>query len=532
MKKYFYILLVLLIIPTSYAIEYLNDTPSVGVSGTTATPTAEVCNLTPRYLCAYDKNFTSAAYGQGGGTSAYWYANYSIITYRNYTSAKFNEKMFSGNKVNRTIPVNCLQQSPLGVRVQSAGSSDSRTYSCRNGTKTAWVQFYTNSTGTGTGWVFELPVYFTYQNNITLNISFYDEISGVLLTTPYITSFVTTVGNVTTQHNTNTGFYTYSNPTVGNITISASANYNYNVRQKTYAVQPVTTVQQVGMYLSNSSTITTFTVNNANDGQPVSDVYATMYSYVGSTLQVIESKYTDITGRAQFYYTPNRRYSFTLFKTGFTPLSFTLNPVYFDSYTVLMSPSGINNYTSGQELVSIHYNPPYLVEKQTTTFNFSIVSPYSALVSYGYNLSYPGGASEKTGGNPAGELLQSLDTVLGSTPTDTVLFTYFYTTTYGNTHLVQLNLPIVNATQGTLLTSRNKTYGLGVVERIIISVVLALLVIGIATLTGKPIVGLILMLIVYGWLSYIGFIPIWAVMLALVIGVLYLVFGSGSDKND
>jgi hypothetical protein len=54
-------------------------------------------------------------------------------------------------------------------------------------------------------------------------------------------------------------------------------------------------------------------------------------------LQLVESKYTDVQGQAQFAANNNSYYSFNITKEGYYDTYFSLNPVLFSSYEVVMS---------------------------------------------------------------------------------------------------------------------------------------------------------------------------------------------------
>ena len=78
-----------------------------------------------------------------------------------------------------------------------------------------------------------------------------------------------------------------------------------------------------------------------------------------------------------------------------------------------------------------------------------------------------------------------------------------------------------------MIHNRAETYGLGLLERTLIGVVIALLVVGIGTLIGQPLPSFALGLMILGYLRYIGFLPLWSVLLPIALGLLIL--GSKPD---
>ena len=74
---------------------------------------------------------------------------------------------------------------------------------------------------------------------------------------------------------------------------------------------------------------------------------------------------------------------------------------------------------------------------------------------------------------------------------------------------------------------RGETYGLGLFERVFISTLIILFIVGIASLIGQPIPGLALGLLVWGFMAYSGFVPLWSIILTLIVGVFFLMWKSG-----
>jgi hypothetical protein len=64
-------------------------------------------------------------------------------------------------------------------------------------------------------------------------------------------------------------------------------------------------------------------------------------------------------------------------------------------------------------------------------------------------------------------------------------------------------------------------------ERLLIATIIILFTVGIATLVGQALPGVALGLFVYGFLCYIGFVPLWAILPSMLIGFFFLTWKSG-----
>jgi hypothetical protein len=205
-----------------------------------------------------------------------------------------------------------------------------------------------------------------------------------------------------------------------------------------------------------------------------------------------------------------------------------LNPILFESYDVLMQKSSVLNYSQDFDNVGIIYSPTSFNNNANTTFNWLISSPSGELVSYGIKLTYPGGNCTASGVNAIGEQLSCSINITGATAFDVVLLEYNYSSTLSGTRNYSTTLPInVNTTTGTWLSNKDKTYGLGIFERMLIATVIIIFVVGISVMIGQVIPGLALGLFVFGFLAFIGFIPLWAILPSMLIGVIFLIWKSG-----
>jgi hypothetical protein len=148
-------------------------------------------------------------------------------------------------------------------------------------------------------------------------------------------------------------------------------------------------------------------------------------------------------------------------------------------------------------------------------------------VNYGYNLTYPSNSKKNSSNNPLGSILTSRFNILSSSPFDRVKLSYYYTSTIGGYRNFTYYFPIhyVNnsITNNTIAGKKdNPTYGMGLLERIIIVTLIVLIFLGISALMGQPLAGLLIGGFVFSYFVYIQFIPIWAVLPTFVIGLILL----------
>jgi len=177
------------------------------------------------------------------------------------------------------------------------------------------------------------------------------------------------------------------------------------------------------------------------------------------------------------------------------------------------------NVSMDYDLISILFAPQSFFNNVAETFNFIIQSPNGELISYGINLTYPGGTLVSTGSNAIGGQLTGLVNITGAGIYDTVEFNYYYETTTAGRREFTAYLPIDGGMgNNTFMANRQTTYGLGLFERVLIGTCIVIFVVGIATLIGQPLAGLGLGIFVYGFLIYIGFIPLWSVIISMIVG--------------
>jgi len=364
------------------------------------------------------------------------------------------------------------------------------------------------------------------ENSVLINI--YDEDTGLPIaqnTSIRITSSVYE-GEVTTEGASSYFF--------GNLTPS---DYQFYVNTSGYSPRTYyitvanASTQQLSVYLTSSTDTTIFTVYDADEvSTTIEGVYGAMYRLYGSTWMPVESKLTDVVGTAQFTYDSTANYKFVFTKTGYDNNIFYLNPILYSSYNIRMSQTTLLNYSTDYDGLILLYSPDQFDNGTNATFQFMFSSPDGDLLSYGYNLTYPDGVDITAGTNALGSQLSSNITINAETVFDYVQVNFYYETSLSGMREFTAILPInfVGADGSpTFASQREETYGLGIFERVFIITLILLFVVGIASLIGMPIEGLLLAMLVGGYCVYIGFIDVWIILPSILLGFFYVIWKTG-----
>jgi hypothetical protein len=229
----------------------------------------------------------------------------------------------------------------------------------------------------------------------------------------------------------------------------------------------------------------------------------------------------------QFTATANTNYRFSSTHPSYATKTFNLNPVIFTSYNILLTRNNIDTPQLDLANIGIIYSPTTFYKTQVNNFTFTITSPSGVLTNYGFNLSTQckqiGGAS---GVNAYGgtTTLTNFNLTCASNYDSVTLF-YYYINSAGSyrnfTYIYGINLVGANATLAHTLDS--KTYGMGLFERLLITTVVTLVLMGVVSTVGGIASGLAVGLIVLGYFSSTGFIPFSAIIITLVVGFILLI---------
>jgi len=350
----------------------------------------------------------------------------------------------------------------------------------------------------------------------SIDITILDADDGNLLTENVT---IQLINNQTGQTNyTTTGGFFSGNLTPGLYTIKLeSANYSQSVYIVTVSegsvyyltaylqYAPFTMIQQ---YVDSISLLT------------MEGVTVSQEKIVNGSWQVLNSKSTDITGRTSFRYAEDTAYRFTAVQTGYTSKQFELDPVLFETYTIKLTKLLAIDFEQDFGDVLIQYTPHTFYGEQENNVNLSFVSPTGLFQEYTYNITYPGGSVAGSGTNTAGESFQTSFNMSGANITSLVYVHLTYDTSLGDQrNFTYVHSVLMEPGNTTFIANSDNTYGLGLIERLLIGTVLLVVITGFFALAVGGLSGLVLGLFIMGMLIYIGFWPWWAVSTSLLVGL-------------
>lgn len=362
---------------------------------------------------------------------------------------------------------------------------------------------------------------FSLYSNNSIFISVFDEDTTYLITGTNIT--ITISGNATEEvYYTTTGYLFAEALLDGEYTVKLIGG-NYSLKSYSITVADRST-QTLNAYLSAISEDVTFSFTDYDSpGLALDGVSMTMYRQINSTWTVIQTKTSDISGRALFQYVPGVQYKFFASYSGYDDKLFYLDPVLFTSYAIRMEKTTVISDAPGYNDISLIYYPKAYLTDEINNFTFNIASPSGSLTEYNLSLYYPGGSDSYSGSNALGEEFNFLFNISGASTLDYVNISYCYDTTiatqkcYNFRHLVY-----GSAGNNTFLANQNNTYGLDLFSRIIIATIIVLIVAGVLTMFAGSLVGLASGLLIFGFLVSTGFIPLWAILPGALVGFILI----------
>lgn len=359
------------------------------------------------------------------------------------------------------------------------------------------------------------------ENSIFVTIR--NELNNQLITNNVT---ITLTGNSTEElFYTATGTIFLENITDGNYTVKFEAG-NYSLRTYSITVADRST-QNLNAYLSPSTDTVTFSILDFDNSQSLEGANIVMERLINSSWTILESKTSDITGRAQFTYTTGIRYRFTVSKDDYLTRVFDLDPIIFTSYVIqLTKVQGIDS-NAGLFDVTIFYFPTTFINEENNTFTFQFGSTGGSLESYGYTATYPGGTTTNAGTNSNGQSFVDDFEITGAGFTDRVVITYWYDSTFGDNKTYTREFMIQDtADNGTLTKFNDDDFGMGTIEKILIAVICIILFAGVLTLFGNPILGYLGAFIGFSFFTLIGFLSLWVTIPSVLIIVLVAARGA------
>lgn len=369
-------------------------------------------------------------------------------------------------------------------------------------------------------------VSFDLWSNNSIHIYVYDETTNNLIT-DNIT--ITLTSNVTeTIYYTTSGEHFLSDLTDGSYSVKFSGG---NYTTKTYYVTVADrSTQTLNAYLSSDYQTVTFTIKDSLSEATLEGASLQMSRLINSTWTVVESKNSDITGRAQFSYIPNVAYRFYFTMSEYTDKLFTLDPVIFSTYTVYMVRTVDITLPYDFMSISTYYYPKQFFNDQENNVSFIISSPDGALESYGIFADYGAGQrAYASGKNSIGGMLLLNFTITGTAFGDTVNITYWYDPIFA----VNKSFKAVYSINGfahnnnTWISNADADYGMGDLEKVSIATVWALVLGGAGAMAGGFVGAIVMILLAFGIFLKIGLLSIWTVLIAVLVGVVLLMGRGG-----
>lgn len=434
-----------------------------------------------------------------------WTALYAVDSMTNATLNPFNAT-YNGtiyNSVGGTVYIPLFNETAEVTAAAASHSNSSQNLtanaSLRNATFTLYpdpssIQLYIRDADTG--------LLITEQMQVIIS-------SNATSTTTYVT----------------TGSRYYGNLTADSYTVAIS---NENYTSTSYAVTVgVLTHQTLNAYLSKSTGTVTFTVRDDDSNALVTGAGFVMERLINASWTVISSRTTDITGRTAFQYVSNTKYRFTVTKTGYNVKTFTLDPILFTSYDVLVKKTQSLPNTQNYAGINTNIDPQTFYDGILTNITYTITSPDGALDTYGFNISYPGQTAPQSssGSNANGGTLTLLVNISNATPTDTLYLTYWYDlTTQENRSYKRTYLIIGNTSEYTWWNQRNADYGFTDLEKALLGVFLILLVGGFSFYYGGAIAGGAVTLLGMGFAYYTGYLTLWFILPSILVGIALIIW--------
>lgn len=291
--------------------------------------------------------------------------------------------------------------------------------------------------------------------------------------------------------------------------------------------------QNLNVFLSASNQTTIFTIRDFDSSATLPGATITQSTIINGSSVLVDTKISDITGRAQFTYTSYTNYQFTVSLTGYTTQYFNLSPILFTSYNIRLqkitslSPASTPDFTSVS--VSYYTSNGYLIffNQANNTLYWIITSPIGSLVNYSLNISTPNGDYLQAGNNAIGETFNQTFQITNANLTDRVKISYCYQTTTSANKCFRYPYLIEDVhSNRSIMGNLNQTYGMGVFERTLIATVINAVGSGVFYALGGLMAGLPMTLFLMVLFYKSGFIPLWGILPSMLVGIVLIIGGT------
>jgi hypothetical protein len=308
-----------------------------------------------------------------------------------------------------------------------------------------------------------------------------------------------------------------------------------NYTTKTYAITVENrSFQYLNAYISSSYQTFIITIQDSATSSTIEGASITMERLINSTWTIVESKLSDITGRAQFSYLPAIKYKFTVGLTGYTSKVFYLDPIIFSTYTVNIDPELDYSSESDYSDLQIALYPRLFYNNRTNNVTFIISSPTGKLTNYTIEITAPGGSAYDTGNLANGESFILPFNISGATIFDRVNINYSYVTTDASRKTYNFRYTILgpgSVANYTISQAITEDYGMGMFEKAILAFLAVVVLSGFAFMAlgigGALFVGLL----AEGVAVYLGLLPLASVIISMLLGTVIIISSGMGGKS-
>jgi len=368
---------------------------------------------------------------------------------------------------------------------------------------------------------------YSYTNN-SVYITIYDANTLDLLNTTNVTIKFT--GDVITTNVTDEGTLYKDGLKDGNWTLKFTAT-GYGTKYY-YLYVTNNSYQTLDAYMTSDNESVIFTIIDSITSLAIENATFIAELYNGTGYVVTDTLTSDISGKTQIYYLEGEKYRFTTTANNYQSKVFILNPILFNSYTISLDRNTTSWAPTDYSDVSITYYPKLFYNNQTNSFYFLIISPLGKLINYTINLTYPGGHNESTGNNAQGESFNLSLNITSAVLRDRVNLTYSYLPTIGGFKQFNYSYEIIGVGESNQTISHLliEDYGLGIFEKGLLVTLVLVLLVGFSFILGGLGASLMVGGLVIAGAVFIGFLPVWSVLITILIGVMIIV-RSGTGGN-
>lgn len=354
----------------------------------------------------------------------------------------------------------------------------------------------------------ENSIYFTIYNATSL---------AIVNTT---TTLVQIFGPSTVINSTTNGTLFVNNLTPGeyNVTVSASG---YETAQYTVTIGN-NSFQNLNVYLETTTTNSAvFTTLDDDTSQPIQNVLTTIEKRVNGTYYLVNSLYTDITGRFEIAYTTGDVYRFTMSHSDYVTKQFELNPIIFTSYNVRLTRGESASLDVDFAGVSISITPTAYYNNAINNFTFTMGSPLGQLQLINYTIVVSNNVTtlQNSSTNAFGGSLTSRVAIYNATTADTVTLYYNYVDNEGVHHsfttIYSIQASDTNSTRFNNMG--NDQFGLPLFDRVVILFLVTAIIAGAGFLIEGPTTAGFLAIIVLCYFGSTSFVSWWLIIPSIVI---------------